>query len=158
VTWSVSETWQDQPQCGRGRAERSRWQDPHVRTPARRTSCAAVVESSPSMRWKMSVTQNVIRWRRLTEWNIVSIKRIHYILVIRTAHVAKWPCEIIGKMIYFCATVYTSSPRYASASGSKIINIKRRRTVGSVDCVKWLAKWSTRRADHYTKHVCVFLR
>ena len=37
-----------------------------MRTPARRTSCAAVVESSPSMRWKMSVARNVIRWRRLT--------------------------------------------------------------------------------------------
>jgi len=38
----------------------------YVRTPARRTSCAAVVESSPSMRWKMSVARNVICWRRLT--------------------------------------------------------------------------------------------
>ena len=38
----------------------------NVRTPARRTSCAAVVESSPSMRWKMSVARNVIYWRRLT--------------------------------------------------------------------------------------------
>jgi len=37
-----------------------------VRTPARRTSCAAVVESSPSIRWKMSVAQNVICCRRLT--------------------------------------------------------------------------------------------
>ena len=55
------------PRCGCCRAERSRWQDPHVRTPARRTSCAAVVESSPSMRWKVSVARNVICWRRLTE-------------------------------------------------------------------------------------------
>jgi len=38
----------------------------YVRTPARRTSCSAVVESSPSMRWKMSVARNVICWRRLT--------------------------------------------------------------------------------------------
>ena len=37
-----------------------------MRTPARRTSCAAVVESSPSIRWKMSVARNVIYWRRLT--------------------------------------------------------------------------------------------
>ena len=42
---AVFETWQDQRRCGCGRAERSRWQDPHVRTPARRTWCAAVVES-----------------------------------------------------------------------------------------------------------------
>jgi len=46
--------------------ERSRWQDPHARMPARRTSCAAVVDSGPSMRWKMSVARNVICWRRLT--------------------------------------------------------------------------------------------
>ena len=63
---AVFGTWQDQPRCGCGRAERSRWQDPHVRTPARRTSCAAVVESSPSTRWKMSVARNVICWRQLT--------------------------------------------------------------------------------------------
>ena len=66
MIWAISGTWQDQPRCGCGRAECSRWQDPHVRTPARRTSCAAVVESSPSMRWKISVAQNVICWRRLT--------------------------------------------------------------------------------------------
>jgi len=47
-------------------AERSRWQNPHVRTPVRQTSCATAVESSPSMRWKMSVARNVISWRRLT--------------------------------------------------------------------------------------------
>jgi len=52
--------------CGCGRAERSKWQDLHARTPARRTSCAAVVDTSPSMRWKMSVARNVICWRRLT--------------------------------------------------------------------------------------------
>ena len=46
-------------------AERSRWQDQHVRTPVRQTSCATAVESSPSMRWKMSVARNVICWRRL---------------------------------------------------------------------------------------------
>ena len=46
--------------------ERSRWQDPHARMPARRTSCAAVVDSGPSIRWKMSVARNVICWRRLT--------------------------------------------------------------------------------------------
>ena len=68
---AVFRTWQDQPRCGCGRAERSRWQDPHARTPARRTSCAAVVESSPSMRWKMSVARNVICWRRLTELDCV---------------------------------------------------------------------------------------
>jgi len=66
VISAVFENWQDQPQCGCGRAERSRWRDLHVRTPARRTSCAAVVENSPSMRWKMSVARNVICWRRLT--------------------------------------------------------------------------------------------
>ena len=63
---AVFGTGHDQPRCGCGRAERSRRQDPHVRTPARRTSCAAVVESSPSTRWKMSVARNVICWRRLT--------------------------------------------------------------------------------------------
>ena len=63
---AVSGTWQNQRRCGCCRAERSRWQDPRVRTPARRTSCAAVVESSPSIRWKMNVARNVICWRRLT--------------------------------------------------------------------------------------------
>jgi len=67
VISAVFGTWQDQPRCGCGRAERSRWQDPHVRTPARRTSWAAVLESSPSTRWKMSVARNGICWRRLTE-------------------------------------------------------------------------------------------
>ena len=63
---AVFGTWQDQPRCGEvgqsvpgGRTRM--W------TPARRTSCAAVVESSPSKRWKMSVARNVICWRRLTE-------------------------------------------------------------------------------------------
>ena len=46
---AVSGTWQDQRRCGCGRAERSRWKDRHVRTPAHRTSCTAVAESSPSM-------------------------------------------------------------------------------------------------------------
>ena len=31
-----------------------------MKTPARRTLCAAVVESSPSMKWKMSIAQKVI--------------------------------------------------------------------------------------------------
>jgi len=63
VISAVFGTWQDQPRCGCGRAERSRWRDPHVRTPAHWTSC---VENSPSMKWKMSVARNVICWRRLT--------------------------------------------------------------------------------------------
>ena len=55
LTETVQSVGDSRSRCGCCRAERSRWQDPHVRTPARRTSCAAVVESSPSMRWKMSV-------------------------------------------------------------------------------------------------------
>jgi len=34
VISAVFGTWQDQPRCRCGRAERSRWQDPHVRTRA----------------------------------------------------------------------------------------------------------------------------
>ena len=39
---------------------------PTCETPARRTSCAAMVQSSPLMTWKMSIARNVICWRWLT--------------------------------------------------------------------------------------------
>jgi len=45
VISAVFGTWQDQPRCGCGRAERSRWQDQHVRTENARSPnfvCAAV--------------------------------------------------------------------------------------------------------------------
>jgi len=54
---SGSETRQDQPWCECGRAEHF---SGRTRMPSRQTLYAAVVESSPLMRWKMSVVPNVI--------------------------------------------------------------------------------------------------
>ena len=53
-------------QCERCPAVRSKWRDLHEGRHARRTSCATLVERSPSVRWKFTEARNVICWRWLT--------------------------------------------------------------------------------------------